>query len=460
MHSVACLLVLACAYPLRAQTAPTLATRFERDVNRYAYVATLSFADYSAGPWRTTALLRAETEAFGRSDDLLFRDEGVAVLSATRSAREGVRYGVRSETAGFSQGRVARHLSGLTLEIAPQSATWSVEALAGVGVDQRPGAVTVVGEEADLRTDAGPAVGVTALMMRPTGMYSVAGRIGASWQNLLPRRQGDAAVDLRVTPSGDGALPVSGDVTLRRSLRGTYQSASFLNRTGTSAADGAFAASRVEETTLDTVLVGATLAAPLFRGATALRLDGRLEGEALSRGVRTANADADALFFDTDFARRSARFNLRLTADRASLSGHVGVRADATLENRTLANRAELPTAQAAQKAALLEQADYEQSTLGADVRIARTVRRLTLFAEAQASLLRLDTPDANADDRDEAFASGRLGAEWQVSPRLVVDVQAFGSDYHTVYLRAARSGENSRQRAIRLRPGATWTPR
>ncbi len=73
---------------------------------------------------------------------------------------------------------------------------------------------------------------------------------------------------------------------------------------------------------------------------------------------------------------------------------------------------------------------------------------------------LRLDTPDANADDRDEAFASGRLGAEWRVSPRLVVDVQAFGSDYHTVYLRAARSGENSRQRALRLRPGATWTPR
>ncbi len=454
-----CILAFGFAPTIHAQTAPTLVTRFERDVNRYVYVATLSFADHSIGPWRASALLRAATEAFGRSDDLLFRDEGTAVLTASRPVRENVRVGFRSETAGFSQGRVARHLSGLTLSIAPPDASWSIEGLAGVGVDQRPGAITPMGGEAPLRTDAGPTAGFTALLARPAGTYALAGRAGANWQNLLPRRHGDAAVDLRLTPGDDAVVPISADLALRRSLRGTYQSASFLNRTGTQPG-GDFSSSRIEETTLDTLLAGATLAAPLLRDATALRLDGRLEGEALARSVRTSNADPDALFFDTDFARRSVRLDLRMSANRARWDGHAGLRASATVEDRTLANRSELPPAQAAQKAALLEQADYEQSTLGADVRIARTARTLTVFAEAQASLLRLDTPEANADDRDEAFASARLGAEWRVSPRLLVDVQAFGSDYHTVYLRASRSGENSRQRAVRLRPGTTWTPR
>lgn len=442
---------------VHAQTAPTLTSRFERDVNRYAYVATLTFEEPALGGWQTRVLLRAATEAFGSRDDLLFRDEGQAVLSATRAVRPGVRWGAESRSAGFSQGRAARSVTGATLELALPDRVWSAAGLLGVAVDQRPGAALEAGEQAPLRTDAGPAARAEVRAGGAAGGYALEARGQLGWWRLTPRRQGDAGLDVRAAPLPGAAVPVAFDALLRRSLRGTYQSASFLNRTG--ALPPASAAARVEETTLDTLLAGATLAAPLTRGAWALRVDGRLEGEALGRSVRTLRADAGALFFDSDYARRAVRLDLRASAERGSLSGHAGVRSDLVLERRTLANRADLPPAQAAQKADLLEQADFDQSTLGADVRVARTTPRTTVFADVQASLLRLDTPDANDDDRDEAFASARVGAEWRASPRLTLDLTAFASDYHTVYLRSARSGENNRQRALRLRPAMTWTP-
>jgi hypothetical protein len=449
-------LALLLAGPARAQTGgPTLATVFERDVNRYAYVASLTLADAHAGPWQTDVLLRAVTEAFGVQEDLLFRDEGLAVLSATRAARPGVRWGVASRSAGFSQGRAARSLTGATLELALPGRSWRASGLVGAALDQRPGVAPAVGADAPLRTDAGPAVEARAQATGAAAGYAISGRGLMGWQQLTPRRQGDAALDLRLSPTDAAAVPLAFDVALRRSLRGTYQSASFLNRTD----EVAPGADRVEETTLDTLLAGATLATAAQVGRWGARLDGRIEGEALGRSVRTLRADAGALFYDSDYARRALRLDLRASAERGALSGHAGVRTDAVRERRTLANRAALPPAQALQKAALLEQADFDQSTIGADVRIARTGRLTTLFAEAQASLLRLDTPDANDDDRDEAFASVRLGSEWRVSPRLGVEATLFASDYHTVYLRAARSGENSRQRAIRLQPATTWTP-
>jgi hypothetical protein len=304
-----------------------------------------------------------------------------------------------------------------------------------------------------MRTDVGPAVELRLDVPRRTvGGYAVRAEGGAGWQRIDPRRggglrfRGDAGRTFERTT-------VHAEVLFASARRDAYQAASFLNR------DEALsrAAESIESTRSDTATATLRLNAPVAEGLT---LGSRVILSANNRAIRTRSAPLDALFFDTDFRRQSAEAELSARYARRGVELRASVEGGAETERRTLTNEDDLPGPQAAQKRDLLRQADYDRGfvMLRLDLRIPLG-RRFILQADGSANGIRHDTPIINADDRDEAFYSGRVGLLFRADRALEADIQVFGSRYHTVYLKAARSAENNMQRSLRLRPAVRWRP-
>ena len=64
-----------------------------------------------------------------------------------------------------------------------------------------------------------------------------------------------------------------------------------------------------------------------------------------------------------------------------------------------------------------------------------------------------------NPDDRDELLYNALLGTRFRLRDNLDLMIHISGSRFHTVYLKAIRSAENSVQRSIRYRPSVNWRP-
>lgn len=447
---VALLLVAALATPVSARQAGRYEGSFERDVNRYRWIGLLE-ASHTAGPWRFSLQDRFRSDAFLLFDDRLsFRDENVAVATGDRRLADAVRLRFVARSDWFSLSRVS-NLAGFAGLSLGRPGGIVVEPMLGVASDRRPGAPVAAGP-APMRTDTGPAVALRATLPAiETGGYVLQGTGDAAWHRIEPRRSGGARLAVAARRRFESTT-LRAEWLSASSRRDAYQAASFLNREPTLRS-----AESVESTRSDTLDLSVGVEAPLADG---IAMDGVVRFSSNNRFVRTLRAPAEALFFDSDFGRRAGDLATNLSVRRGNVEARFGAEAGAETERRGLANEEDLPAVQAAQKRDLLRQADYDRGylTLRFDARVPLS-RRTMLQADGSANGIRHDTPLINLDDRDEVFYNGRIGLLFRPDRTLDVDVQALGTWYHTVYLKAARSAENTVQRSLRLRPTVAWRP-
>jgi hypothetical protein len=425
---------------------------FERAVNRYRWNAAVS-SNFRIQGWDLAISDEYRSDAFLLFDDRLsFRDFNSARLEAGRALGTSSRIVARGRSDWFSLSRVLSQslYGGIAWSIGGVTLT----PLLGIAMDRRPGVRQGDTGIVPLKSDAGPAVGAEFIVpRRETGGYTIE-FVGRGYrEEIAPRTSGVARFE--------GSAERSFEKTrLRLDLQGgtarrdAYQSASFLNRDDAVGRES----ETVESTRSDTLGGALSVVTPVTRS---IQLMGSLAFNANNRNVRTLRAPQEALFFDSDFSRRTVEADAGAVFERGGTQIQVGIQGGAEIERRSLANEADLPPTQAAQKRDLLSQADYDRGfvTVQANLRVplnSRTV--LTLNGSANA--IRHDTPIINPDDRDEIYYNGRVGFLYRPSRTLEVDLQAFGTYYHTVYLKSARSAENNVQQGLRFRPGIRWRPR
>ncbi|GIV61662.1 MAG: hypothetical protein KatS3mg044_0528 [Rhodothermaceae bacterium] len=444
--AVLCMAVAAAAQPSQ------FSAGFERDINRYRWTAGLE-VHRPLGAWTLRLSNQFSSDAFILfADRLSFRDENRMAWEAERPLRPGLDLHLHGRADWYSLSRVfsPSMYAGVRFRAGPQA--W-VEPMAGLAVDQRPGAVIEAGASPPLRTDAGPAVGLRAGYLRErdgSGRFGLEGE--TLWQFITPRRGRVVRLRGRYEQTFEQTRLTS-EVVLASFRRDAYQAVSFLNRNVPTDRRS----ETVEATTSDTLAGFVEVSTPLVRG---VRLLGRIDMALNDRFSRTLRAPEGVLFFDTDFNRRTFDMDVGLLYDTPDLLARLALRAGAEVERRDLANAPDLPDILARQNRDLLLQADFDRGHLTLQGQLRATLNRfLALQLEGSASTLRHDTPDINPDDRDEILYSGSAGVLVRLSRYLQADVQLYGSYFHTVYLKALRSAENNVQRSLRLRPALQWTP-
>ena len=430
---------------------PRATVAFMRDINQLRWTSTLDLAR-AFGPWQVEVGNRFLSEAFLLREQLSdFRDENVADWSLGRPIGPRLTGRLHGRAAWYSLSDVFASdlLAGLGIDAGDGV---RVEPAAGMAWDRRPG-IAPPGGEPPLRLDAGPAFGLMLdAAPAPIDEYRLTIQARGRWHFISPRRGRTLHAVGRVarTFNRTRVAVEAGYAQLRRD---TYQAASFLNRTEPVER----LPETIEATRSDTLLAGLRIERP-FETRWIFRT--RVDLSTNTRAIRTLRASGDALFFDTDFTRREVDAEAALAYDRPALAGQLAVQTGATVERRRLANRIDLPPAQAALKGDLLRQADFDRGAFGLVGRL-RTdpLPRVTVRLVGSSSILRRDTPEANFDDRDEVFHNGEVGLLFRPSRYVEADLNLFGTFLHTVYLNAERSAENNKQRSLRLRPSVRWRP-
>lgn len=428
-----------------AQPVLEYASGFQREVSRFRWTSSSS-ASIQVARWQLSLDNRFLSDAFLRFDDRLqFRDENVLSVDAEHPLVGRTAVGLRAYTAWFGLSRAfAQDVLG-SVRLRPGTGML-VEPFLGVAWDRRPG-------PAEAKLDYGPAFGGRWSMDRhdPDG-YRIRLAGEGTWRMIRPRHGRRAAL------SGSAGRQF-GSTRLHTALRASslrrdaYRAASFLNRT----AGTGLSPEAVEATTSDTLNVSVQLEAPFLWG---IRVLGQADLAVNARRIRTHHAPENALFFETDFSRRALDAEIGLVYEEKNVSARLYAEAGAAAEVRRLANRDGLPVLEAAQKTALLAQADYDEGALGLSTALrAVLTRRLTAAMAATSRIVRHDTPEINQDDRDEVYHNAELGLQVALSRYVSIDLTVFGSYYHAVYLRAERSAENNVQRTIRMRPSIDWRP-
>lgn len=450
----------------------SLSGGFERDVNRYRWTSTAEISE-SAGAWDVSFSNAFRSDAFLLFDDRLsFRDENRFSWMARRPLRASANGGAagvaaaggtgasgtvlvaRGQADWFSLSRVFHQNAWAGVKFRPGvgQVDWWVEPAAGLAVDSRPG-FGADPRTVPIRTDAGPAAAIRlGVPESDVGGYRVALEGLGQVQRFAPRAGSQLRLRARSTRSFN-RTDVRMIAEASRVRRDSYQSASFLNRPETTARQD----ETVESTVSDTVFVRLEVDSHVARDWS---VGAMLDASTNSRTVETLRAPEDALFFDSDFGRRTVDGTLTTAWQRATSSVRLLVRAGAEVETRRLVNVDDLPPAQASQKQNLLRQADYDRgfAALQLTGRFPLTDRLMVRF-DGSANILQHDTPDVNPDDRDELLYNALAGLRYNLAEGLAVTMEVFGSRFHTVYLKAERSAENNVQRVIRWRPSVDWRP-
>lgn len=440
------------AGPRTGPESQLIETGFERDINRYRWTARTLLSQH-IGKWSAALDNRFRSDAFVLfGDRLSFRDENLLNWRVGRPV--GTRWEVqaRGRSHWYTQSRVFSQEAYSGMRFRPRRSL-RIEPAAGLAWDRRPG-IGSGGGEPPLRMDIGPAYALgVAWSPSPMNAYRIRIAGDAAYQFIDPRRGRAVRMEGNAIRSFDD-LRITTDAQYSNYRRDAYQSVSFLNRTAENRA-----AETVEATAGDTLQVGMEIEAPIYRS---IRLTGRIDAGTNNRRIRTLGAPENALFFDTAFNRRLVDSRIGVgygTQNAGRFMVNISARAGAEVERRRLTNREDLPQAQVAQKANLLQQADYDQGLFALHARGRAGLGRLTLTFDGSSSILRHDTPEANPDDRDELYHNGQIGARIAINRRLSTEMRLLGAWYHTVYLNAARSVENNVRRSLRLRPAFTWTP-
>ena len=435
----------------KAQSVQQLETGFERAVNRFRWTSDARFAMRVAG-WDLALTNRFLSDAYILFEDQLsFRDEDRLTWEARRPLGDTFSARLRGRTAWFGLSRTFTQEIYGGIRLAPSPYAW-VEPVLGVAWDRRPG-MAVPGGPPERRLDTGPAYGIRlSLTPPPVEGYQLRLDGDGAWQVITPRRGRNVRLQGSAERSFEKARLAS-TVRLASVRRDTYRAVSFLNRNVSAERPP----ETIEATTSDTFEVHIELDAPFFRG---VRLLSQIDVAANNRFIRTHRAPEETLFFETNFNRRALDAEVGLIYETPRTTARLALQGGAVTERRRLANREDLPLAEAAQKTNLLLQADYDEGTVGLQAN-ARTAPhpRLVLTFDGSSRIVRHDTPEANADDRDEIYHNVLLGLRLRLSRYLQTDLTLLGSFYHTVYLKAKRSAENTVQRSLRLRPTLRWTP-
>lgn len=432
-----------------AQSDLQVETRFDREVNLYRWQSTALW-NARWDSWQVSVANRFMSDAFIQFDDRLrFRDEDRMRLNADRRFSPKLSGTLRGYVDWFGSSRASSQgiLAGVRYEPADEIA---IEPLIGFAADRRPGAPLPDGTIVQ-RSDAGLSGGaaVTVAPLNIAG-YLLALDAEGLWEDISPR-QGHRIKIRGNAERTFGDARLSSSVRLSSRRRDTYQAASFLNR------DQVQFAQSIEATTSDTLDAQLQLLAPVTSG---LRILAQANLMANNRRIRTARAPEEAIYFETDFARRAFGGEFGLLYDHGQISAELTAEVDVNAERRELSNRENLPTSEAARKALLLQQADYDEGVLGVQARFRAMIwPRTTLMFTGSSRIVRHDTPTVNLDDRDEVVHNMEMGLQVRASRYLTADVKVFGSYYHAVFLNGERSAENSVQRSLRLRPAVSWRP-
>ncbi len=425
---------------------------FERDVNRYRWTAGLD-SRLDLGGWNLMLSDRYRSDAFLLFDDRLsFRDENKFRFDARQQQDgQGGEFVVFGTADWYSLSRVFRQDVWGGYRFRPTSRIW-IEPAVGFSTDARPGfganAATV-----PVRTDFGPSAGLRfAMPMADLGGYLTEASGIAQIQRTAPRTGRMLRSNLASSRTFE-RTSIRTRVSGSSVRRDAYQAASFLNRDDSSGRQ----TETVESTRSDTVMVGLDVESRLARPFI---VTGSLDVSANSRRVQTLRAPESALFFDSDFDRRTVEATFAGRWEKDEVRARLAFTAGVETERRRLRNADDLPAAQAVQKLNLLRQADNERGYFSFQGTVnMMPLRWWSIMFDGSANILRHDTPEVNPDDRDELLYNGVMGSRIQIRDGLDVTLQVFGSWFHTVYLKSIRSAENSVQRSLRYRPSIRWSP-
>ncbi|NNF04183.1 MAG: hypothetical protein HKN17_06930, partial [Rhodothermales bacterium] len=339
---------------VRAQS--SLSGGFERDVNRYRWTQSMQISE-SAGAWDVSLTNAFRSDAFLLFDDRLsFRDENrftwaarspFGPASGTTAGSDPSRRTdlvVRGQADWFSLSRVFHQNAWAGVRFRPSTGgvQWWVEPSAGLAVDSRPGFSTDP-QQVPIRTDSGPAASLRfGVPQSDVGGYRIAVDGIGQLQRFAPR----AGRQFRVRASSARSFDRTEVRTLVEASsvrRDAYQSASFLNRPEAASRQDETVESTVSDTVFVRLEVDSQVAADWSVGAV-------LDASTNSRTVETLRAPEDALFFDSDFGRRTVDGTLTTAWQRSGAAVRVLLRAGAEVETRRLINLEELPPAQVSQK--------------------------------------------------------------------------------------------------------------
>lgn len=437
-----------------AQNRQQLATSFERDVNRYRWVAGLE-VEQAIKSWQLSASNQFTSDAFILFNNLLsFRDENHLYWALSKNNALDKKRAIprfNGSLAWYSQSQVLTQDLYASTFLRYKDVLQFKPAL-GFALDQRPGA-KLADDLTPIQTDAGPAASAfLRFNPNPTKEYSIDIEASGNIQMIRPRLGRSAKIAGTAERLFQSAR-LGSTFSYSNVRRDTYEAISFLNRD----TDTNLTTQTIEATTSDTLFVGISLDTPIAKN---LNLTTKLDFNTNHRKIRTYQAPDQSLFFDTDFDHRAVDAQVGLLYQTRTIYSHLTLKGGAETEQRQLANRDNLPPVQATQKGDLLKQADYDRSFLSLQMRnTLHLTNALSVQLGGLASILRHDTPDLNQDDRDEAFFNGLMGIKYRINRYLQTHLDVFGSYYHTVYLKARRSAENNEQRTLRFRPTVIWTP-
>ena len=425
---------------------------FEREVNRYRWTSD-AMVQMAIGRWQLETNNTFRSDAYLLFDDRLsFRNENRFSFRGQRPTSSSKRQFVTHGNADwFSLSRVLQQGSWVGMRWTGDFPIW-IEPTIGLAIDARPGFGTTP-QQAPVRTDIGPGFGVSfGLPRTDINGYALQASGKAVVQRTSPRvgrlLKTDLYSDRRFESTRIQTRLAGSSVR-----RDAYQSASFLNRDDAAGRK----AETVESTRSDTLDLQLLIDS---RVSGSFLFSGRLDISTNSRSVRTLRAPSEALFFDSNFNRRIVEGSVSTSYSKGQTLARLSVRLGAEVERRQLVNADDLPSAQAAQKLNLLRQADNDRGYISLQQTVNAQLRPWwQLQMDASANILRHDTPQINPDDRDELFYNTVLGSRFRLAPELTLMVQVFGSWFHTVYIKAARSAENNIQRSLRYRPALEWNP-
>jgi len=435
---------------LQAQN--VLEAGFERDINRYLWTSEASLG-FELGAWRLSARNSFRSDAFLLfNDQLSFRDEDRFQYRAQRSARGNTMDLVLTGRADwFSLSRVYRQDTWFGFRYGKNRSFW-IEPVVGLAIDSRPGfgAGTT---PAPVRTDVGPGFGLQfGMPSRDMGGYQVQASGQAQIEQTSPR----IGRLFRTEASGRRQFETTSvrtRVSASSVRRDSYQAASFLNRDDTANRKS----ETVESTRSDTLNLYLEVESHV---ATPLWITGGVDVSTNSRTVQTLRAPQDALYFDSNFNRRTVEGTAAIRYQKKDVRMRFAAVLGAEVERRQLDNAEDQPAAQAAQKLSLLRQADNERGYVSLQHSLNASLNAWwQLQFDGSANLLRHDTPEVNPDDRDELLYNAQLGSRFRIREGLDVTIQILGSWFHTVYIKANRSAENNIQRSLRYRPRVEWRP-
>ena len=243
---------------------------------------------------------------------------------------------------------------------------------------------------------------------------------------------------------------MQGDLTLSTGRRESYQPSSFFNRGLTDI---------IESIRNDTTSLDLQITIPLVRSMS-LNID--LYSVNSTRIVESRPVDdpIQEPIFDTRTQRRE--YQVRALADLPFNRSRAAIGMNLAYTNRgsRLINTDGIAEDQIIRRNEILRNSNFDQSRFELFTRNRfRLSDNNELQLHLQSGIIRYDTPEINADDRDELSHRVLITNHHIFSPWFDITLRAGGEATHYVYLSASRSIENNWRRTIQVTPLLRWQP-